>query len=205
MTHRRVRVVTAIAVGAIPALIGPTPASAAGTPVVLTLSPAHRTSVAPGLVAWTVHIRNVSGQRLTGLRLAETVVVHGDPGHSATESFAGRACEGAAGTLYCPLPVLGPGAEVSGRRLAQVPASFPGGTSNIGALLKTTDAVVTSQGTAMSNRAVQSLRIERPSLPYTGAPLGVLASVAALCVVLGCTMVGRRRGTDGIAASPQPR
>jgi hypothetical protein len=206
MTRLRLRIVTVAAVVTLTGLLGLTPASgAAGTQVVVTLSPAHRTTVAPGEVAWTVRIRNASGQTLTGLRLAETVVVHGDPGHSATASFAGRACEGAAGTLYCPLPVLRPGAEVSGRRLAEVPASFPGGSSNLGALLETTDAVVTSQGVAASNRVVQSLRIERTSLPYTGSPVETLASVAALCIVLGGAMVGRREVTGGFAASAQPR
>lgn len=193
------------AVAAVAAVSAATPAvGAAATPVVLTLTPTHRTTVAPGRVTWTVQVENVSRQTLSGLRLAETVVVHGDPGHGATASFAGRPCEGAAGTRYCPLPVLRPGAKVSGRRAAAVPASFPGGTSNIGALLETTDVVVTSQGKPVSNRVEQSLRIERSTLPYTGAPVGTLALAAALCLVIGTAMTRRRKGTRGLAASPQP-
>jgi hypothetical protein len=166
-------------------LLAPLAGAARPTSIVVTIKPAHRATIAPGRLIWTIRIANHGSSRLAGLSLGESVVINGDPGHYGRGSLPGGGeCGGAAGTLYCPLAPLGPGQGLTAQRVSEVPSRFPGGPSNIGATVQISDFVVDGNGHTLGS-ARQSLTIAPNALPYTGADIASLASVSALLLAAG--------------------
>lgn len=168
-----------------------TPSQAADRAVVhVTVTSAQRSVAAPGEVKWTVRITNLTGRTLSGLRLGESVVINGDPGHGGTGPFTSSGCGGAAGTRYCALPVLHPGAFISSAGFAEVPLRLgPTGPSTVGSLLTTQEFVVSASGQNMSNVARLAVPITRHSLPFTGAPVLRLVMVGLLSVATGTVLL----------------
>jgi hypothetical protein len=100
-----------------------------------------------------VRITNRTGKSMSGLLLGERVILNGDPGHGATRPFASGGCTAAAGTAYCPLPTLRPGATILRQGFAQVPLRFSAtAPSNVGSLVETLEFVANGTGPCREQR-----------------------------------------------------
>jgi hypothetical protein len=167
----------------------PGQAAAAEAVHVAVTSTRHSVS-APGEFEWTVRITNRTGRSMSGLRLGEEVILNGDPGHGATRPFAPGGCTAAAGTAYCPLPVLRPGASISRHGFAQVPVRFSAtAPSNVGSLLETREVVATRTGQIVSNEARLAVPVTGAVLPHTGEPFRRLVTIGLLCVATGVVLL----------------
>jgi hypothetical protein len=164
-----------------------TPSQAAGSAAIhITVTSKQRSVAAPDRVTWTVRMTNLTGQTLSVLRLSESVDFDGLPGFGGTGPFTSAGCGGAAGTRYCWLPALQPGATISGSGFADVPLRLdPTGSSTVGSLLKTEEVVVSKAGLNLSNVARFAVRVTRTSLPFTGVPVLRLAMTGLLSVAAG--------------------
>lgn len=165
-----------------------------GNKVVVSVTSAQGKVAAPGSLTWTVRITNVSSRTLTGLRLAESVVVGGDPGHGGTAPFASGGCDAAAGTAYCPLPRLAPGQVVVRRGVAKVPVRFDHGPDLLGQRVVTYEQVVDPAAGAVSQPAGLTVLITASSLPRTGTRIDAMVGVGLVLLLLGgVSVAGSRR------------
>jgi hypothetical protein len=193
-----VRTASLLLVGVILVVAAQVPVAQAddGHQVVVSIAPVSKAVAAPGSLVWTLRIMNVSSHALSGLRLAESVAVAGDPGRGGTAPFAPGGCGAALGTAYCPLPRLAPGQVVVRRGVANVPIRFaPRGPDLVGQRVDTYEQVVDAHARPVSEAVRLSIPITANSLPRTGARINTMVTSGLGFLLLGSIVVlgGRPR------------
>jgi hypothetical protein len=175
----------------------PVAQAADGHQVVVSIAPVSKAVAAPGSLVWTLRIKNVSSHALSGLQLAESVAIGGDPGHGGTAPFAPGGCGAALGTAYCPLPRLAPGQIVVRRGVANVPIRLaPRGPDLVGQPVDTYEQVVDAHADPVSEAVRLSVLITAGSLPRTGARINTMVTSGSVLLLLGSIFV--------IGGRPQP-
>jgi hypothetical protein len=148
-----------------------------------------------GSVTFTITATNRSRSTLTQVRLGNSIVTAGSPGSAPVRwSPPLGFCGAAAGTAYCNMPPLAPGASIREAATVTVPLRLGGShETTIGSTVGIT-AFIQGRGGQYSRFARTSVKITRPSsLPTTGRALTHLLwlGLAAIAIGVVTASVGR--------------